>query len=411
MRLIVYSHDAFGLGNIRRMLAICQHLLATIPEVSILVLSGSPAIHNLTIPARLDYIKLPCLARDTNGKLAAKYLSSGVTETIKLRSNLIKTAILDFQPDLILVDKKPYGLLGELKPTLDLIKTRSSETKLVLLLRDILDAPKVTIQEWQSHGYYQAIQHYYDRVLAVGMAEVFNLVKEYQFPPIVAEKTKFCGYLQKDFPKISAPLIRYKLGLRKQDDKLIVVTPGGGEDGYSLIENYLAALPNIKQQYNCKTLIIFGSEMSTAERDKLVGMIKGCPDISYLNFTKHLMNYIQAADLVVSMAGYNTITEVLSLQKKAVVIPRCKPSQEQLIRAYCLMKLGLLTAISPHRLNELNLSHAIVRQLHENTVIPSNLNFDGLLNIKQEIINLLPKQNNVSLLTKQKDFDSYTVAM
>lgn len=76
IRLLVYSHDAFGLGNIRWMLAICQHLLATIPEVSILVLSSSPVIHNFKITARLDYIKLPCLERDRNSKLAAKYLVS-----------------------------------------------------------------------------------------------------------------------------------------------------------------------------------------------------------------------------------------------------------------------------------------------------------------------------------------------
>ena len=142
----MYSHDAFGLGNIRRMLAICQHLLETIPGISILVLSDSPAIHNFKIPAGLDYIKLPCLGRDRNGKLAAKYLTSDVTETVRLRSNLIQTAIINFKPDLVLVDKKPYGLLGELKPVLDLLKASSLKTKLVLLLRDILDAPQVTIK-------------------------------------------------------------------------------------------------------------------------------------------------------------------------------------------------------------------------------------------------------------------------
>jgi predicted glycosyltransferase len=410
MRLIVYSHDAFGLGNIRRMLAICQHLLATIPEVSILVLSGSPAIQNFTIPARLDYIKLPCVARDINGKLKAKYLSSDVTETVKLRSNLIKTAIFDFQPDLILVDKKPYGLLGELKPTLDVIKTYSPQTKLVLLLRDILDAPQVTIQEWQLQGYYQAIQHYYDRVLVVGMAEVFNLVKEYQFPQIAAEKTTFCGYLKKDFPQVPAHIIRQKLGLKTQAEKLIVVTPGGGEDGYSLIESYLTALPKIRQHYNCKTLVILGSEMSAVERDTLVKMMKKHPDVTFLHFTKHLMNYLQAADLIVSMAGYNTITEILSLNQKAVVIPRCQPSKEQLIRTYCLMKLGLLAAILPNKLTKANLSNAIIQQLNKKTVVSSILNFDGLVKIQKEIIKLLPAKT-VPISVNNQNFDSSPIFM
>ena len=389
----MYSHDAFGLGNIRRMLSICQHLLATIPEVSILVLSGSPAIHNFKIPAGLDYIKLPCLGRDRNGKLEAKYLTSDVTETVRLRSNLIKTAIINFKPDLVLVDKKPYGLLGELKPALDLLKASSLKTKLVLLLRDILDSPLETIKQWQQQGYCQVIQHYYDRVLVMGMPEVFNLVEEYQFPQIVKDKTVFCGYIKKDFPPISSCLIDRELGLKKRD-KLIVVTPGGGEDGYSLIKNYLSALSQIN--YDCKTLIVFGSEMPSADREKLLEIIKHHSNIITLDFTDRLMNYLQAADLVVSMAGYNTITEILSLGKKAVVVPRHKPSQELLIRALRMEKLGFLTAIALSKLTGKSLSQAIIQQLNNKSMDSSFLNFDGLLNIQKEIIDLL-NIYNVSL--------------
>ncbi len=410
MRLIVYSHDAFGLGNIRRMLAICQHLLDTIPEISILVLSGSPAIHKFKIPARLDYIKLPCLGRDRHGKLAAKYLTSNVTETVRLRSNLIETAIVNFKPDLVLVDKKPYGLLGELKPALDLLKTHSPKTKLVLLLRDILDAPQVTIKEWQNQGYYEAIQHYYDRVLVVGMSEVFNLVTEYQFPQIAAEKTVFCGYIKKDFSQIPAALVRQKLSL-KERDKLIVVTPGGGEDGYPLIENYLAALSQINRNYDCKTFIIFGSEMPSAERAKLSQITNLYPNIVTFEFTTHLLNYIHAADLVVSMAGYNTITEILSLGKKAVVVPRHKPSEEQLIRATRMEKLGLLTAIAPNELTGSSLSQAIIRQFKNDSRVASGLNFDGLLNIQQEIINSLPIHNEIDFVFNEAQGNFYSLAI
>lgn len=410
MRLIVYSHDAFGLGNIRRMLAICQHLLATIPEVSILVLSGSPAIHNFKIPARLDYIKLPCLGRDRNGRLAAKYLTSDIRETIKLRSSLIKAAMLNFKPDLVLVDKKPYGLLEELKPALDIIKTRSPQTKLVLLLRDILDNSQKTIKEWQQEGYYEAIQHYYDRVLVVGIAEVFDLVREYQFPPIVAEKTKFCGYIKKTCPPNSTALIRQELGVTPQE-KLIVVTPGGGEDGYALIKNYLLALSKIKSNNNCKSLIVFGSEMPAVEREKLAQMIAVYPNIITLDFTERLMCYLQTADLVVSMAGYNTITEIFSLGKKAVVIPRCKPSYEQLIRASRMHELGLLLSIAPQDVTIENFAEAIDRQLYRNDQISVILNFNGLANIQQEIQSLLPTAPTLSLVMNESLLYSYPIAI
>ncbi|ELS03718.1 putative glycosyl transferase [Xenococcus sp. PCC 7305] len=406
MRLLVYSHDAFGLGNIRRMLSVCRHLLENIPEVSILVLSGSPAIQNFTIPVRLDYIKLPFLGRDRNGNLAAKYLTSDVAETVQLRSNLIKTAIINFKPDLILVDKKPYGLLGELKASLDLLKTHAPRTKLVLLLRDVLDSPQVTIKEWQKQRYYQAIQYYYDRVLVVGTAEVFNLVKEYQFPQIIKENTIFCGYLRKKIPKISVELIREKLNLKEQE-QLIVVTPGGGEDGYSLIKNYLLAISNIRSKFSCKTLIVFGSEMPSKERQELLQTIDEYSNIITLDFTEHLMNYLQSADLVVSMAGYNTITEILSLGKKAVVVPRCKPSQEQLIRALRMESLGLLSAIAPDNLTPENLGQAISQQLDNNHKVISNLNFDGLINVQREILNLLPNHRKFGLPINSRYFNSF----
>ena len=142
MKLLVYSHDAFGLGNIRRMLAVCQHLLGVIPNLSILVLSGSPALHSLRLPRGLDYIKLPCVSRNTKGELDVRFLGESLEVTMRLRSQLIRAAIANFQPDLFLVDKKPTGLEGELEPALADLKANHSQCKLVLLLRDILDAPK-----------------------------------------------------------------------------------------------------------------------------------------------------------------------------------------------------------------------------------------------------------------------------
>ncbi len=112
MRLLVYSHDTFGLGNIRRMLAICKYLLNTVPRLSILLVSGSPVVHSFRMPVGLDYIKLPCLGRNESGELSAKYLCSQTKEITQIRADLIRSTVVNFKPNLILVDKKPYGLQG-----------------------------------------------------------------------------------------------------------------------------------------------------------------------------------------------------------------------------------------------------------------------------------------------------------
>ena len=66
-RIMVYSHDAFGLGNIRRMLSICKYLIKYISNLSILLVSGSPMLQSFRLPQGLDYIKLPCLNRGQAG--------------------------------------------------------------------------------------------------------------------------------------------------------------------------------------------------------------------------------------------------------------------------------------------------------------------------------------------------------
>ncbi|MEO0457541.1 MAG: glycosyltransferase, partial [Cyanobacteria bacterium P01_A01_bin.114] len=114
MRLMVYSHDAFGLGNLRRMLAICDYLLSCWPRLSILLVSGSPMLQGFRLPKRLDYIKLPCLSRGVSGELSAKYLGTSIEETVELRSQLIYSAAAHYKPDLLLIDKKPTGLRREL---------------------------------------------------------------------------------------------------------------------------------------------------------------------------------------------------------------------------------------------------------------------------------------------------------
>jgi predicted glycosyltransferase len=364
MRLLVYSHDAFGLGNIRRMLAICEHLLNEMDDLSILLVSGSPMLHGFRLPKGLDYIKLPCLNRGQTGNLAVKYLGTEIEETVKLRSDLILSTVANFQPDLVLVDKKPYGLKNELASTINYLQTALPETKLVLLLRDILDNPETTITDWQKHGYYTAIDKFYDLVLVVGMPEVFDLAKEYQFPTAVTQKLRFCGYISRSLGLKSCSHIKQELQISPQE-RLILVTPGGGEDGYQLINTYLSGLALLPAQHNLKSLIICGPEMPEEQKKNLYKTAHKSPSVQIREFTDDLLSYLGVADVIVSMGGYNTICEILSLKKRAVIVPRIKPSKEQLIRAERMAHLKLFKAIHPEQLNPQALINEVFSQLDQ----------------------------------------------
>jgi predicted glycosyltransferase len=404
MKLMVYSHDAFGLGNIRRMLEICQYLLKAIPNLSILLVSGSPMLQSFRLPEGLDYIKLPCLNRGESGHLSAKYLQLNVETTVKLRSDLILTTTLSYKPDLILVDKKPYGLKGELQETLHSLKTDLPNTKLVLLLRDILDLPQTTQTEWQQQGYYTAVHRFFHQVLVVGMPNVFNLAQEYNFPEAMTHKTRFCGYIRKEPGRKSCHSIRRELGLQPQE-KLVLVTPGGGEDGFPIVNTYLKGLPHLTDP-TIHSLIFCGPEMPVHQQKQLYQAAAQFPQVRIQEFTDDAMSYINASDLVVCMSGYNTITEVLSQGKWAIAIPRIKPSQEQLIRTERMAKLGLLHMIHPDDLTPEILSQRILDAFSQphRPLGASKLDLQGLPRIAESISRLLlhPVGSSVASLWLQQ---------
>jgi predicted glycosyltransferase len=76
-----------------------------------------------------------------------------------------------------------------------------------------------------------------------------------------------------------------------------------------------------------------------------------------------MMSLMNAADVVVSMGGYNTVCELLSLDKRAVVIPRVRPAEEQLIRAQRMAERGLFSFIHPDRLTPALLKYAVSKEL------------------------------------------------
>jgi predicted glycosyltransferase len=389
-RILVYSHDTFGLGNIRRMLEIAKHLVHQDPEVSVLILSGSPMLHAFRIPPRIDYIKLPCLTRSLQGEYGVKFLDLSYEQAIRLRSNLIMSAMLDFDPHLILVDKKPFGVSNELAAALDLLQRRGHRPKLVLLLRDILDTPEVTMQTWRKNGYFPAIDAYYDEVLVVGSREIFDLTTEYQFPATCQAKVRFCGYIRRSQGLKSIQEIRRDL--RIGDERMVLLTAGGGEDGYHLLTTYLQALALNNQAVAFKTLLVCGPEMADSQRRQILSLAANLPSVIVKEFVADMASYMGAADLVVAMGGYNTICEILTLRKRAIIVPRVRPVQEQWIRAERMQRLGLLTAIHPDELTAKGLLNAVHNELDCENVVARGLyqlDLDGLPRICQSLNALL----------------------
>lgn len=385
-RILLYSHDTYGLGHLRRSLLIASQVAKDIPRSRQLLLTGSMVAGAFGLPPRLDMVKLPALSKRSNGKYISRTLPTTVEETINWRKDMILQAVENFKPDLILVDKVAAGVEGELLPTLNHLKTYSPKTKIVLGMRDIEDCPRSTVAEWEAKGVYKLLDDVYDAILLYGDRAIFDPVVEYKLSEKAAAKVIQCGYLRRGTDVRCAADVRRELGV--EEKPLVLVTVGGGGDGDHIVNQYLEMLEAYDgDQLDFHSLIVTGPLMPEAKRKNLKQLAEK-RDVTFMEFTSDLPSYMAAADLVVSMAGYNTVCEILSLQKRALLIPRVNVRTEQLIRAQLLADSNWVSLLNPDQLTSQTLAKAITETLAKPlpNVFP---NLSGLGNISEAIDSLL----------------------
>ena len=350
LRIAIYSQDGFGLGHMQRTCSIAWEIYRLRPEASILTFSDSQLGQFFPISPHHDYIKLPSIAKDSPGNWNATHLSMSFPEILHLRKQLISNVLLNYTPDIFLVDHMPHGAMGELLPALETIKHSRIHTQVVLGLRDILDSPEVTVNRWQVEGAYDVIERYYARILVFGMQDVYNVVEKYQIPEGDASKVFYCGYVTNLAKASNADTIRARyLADKSTDTRLIVVMAGGGADAYPMMSTLIDALPKVLEDQSCVVAVITGPFMPAELITDLNRRATQLP-IHMMESVNDSLSYISAADLVIAMAGYNTSVEILRMKKPAILIPRAGPSAEQRTRARLFADKHWVDMIDPDEL-------------------------------------------------------------
>ncbi|MEO1182585.1 MAG: glycosyltransferase [Cyanobacteria bacterium J06636_28] len=145
-----------------------------------------------------------------------------------------------------------------------------------------------------------------------------------------------------------------------------------------------------------KTVIISGPEMPADQHHQFEAQVAPYPNVRLLEFSDDLISYLNAADAVVAMAGYNTTCEILSLRKSAIVVPRTRPVQEQWMRARRFAESGLLYAIHPQKLTSQTLSQTLEQALTAKPYAISTFRLDGLPRIAQLMQGLISSVSRTS---------------
>lgn len=343
-RVLFYSHDTYGLGHLRRTLALAGGVEARWPAASQLVVAGAAPFGSWAVPAGADWIKLPAVVKRGAESYEPRTLDLPFDAVSALRSDILLSAARHFRPDVLVVDHAPCGLRGEAVRTLRHL--HAAGTRLVLGLRDVLDESSVVRSTWTRTGVYELLDGVYDRILVYGARDVCDVVAEYGLSRAAAAKTRFLGYLGAVSTREPAE-VRRSLELRT--GTLVLVTAGGGADGVTLLRTMLAGMQARRSPgFDC--LVVAGPLMSDADRRELERLAEGSAYARLLPAVDDLADYVAAADAVVAMGGYNTTREILSFGTPAVIVPRVEPRQEQLIRARALAARGLVQCLHPAEL-------------------------------------------------------------
>jgi predicted glycosyltransferase len=319
-------------------LAIAEHLLGRERQFRVRLLTGSPVISDWSLPAGLDVTALPPVVktgvetyRPRNSQLPFGLIKA-------YREALILKAVIAEAPDVLLVDHAPAGMNAELLATLAFIRREMPSTHVVLGLRDILDAPQTVREIWSEQAIIPLIENLYDQIIVYGCRALFDVVAAYGLPATLAAKLRYSGYVAR--PSLPAR-VRPRSGPRT-----IVVTAGGGEDGFFLMEAYLDALTRLSPGA-VRSKIVTGPLMSAAQRQRLDARARASDAIEIITVTTDLPTLLDEADLIVSMGGYNTSVEIIGSGKPAILVPRAAPRAEQKLRADLLARLGYVWTVAP----------------------------------------------------------------
>jgi predicted glycosyltransferase len=337
-RFLLYSHDALGLGHVRRNLVIADALIARNPSASVILATSAEHADSLGVPDGVDLVRLPSVRKVANGRYTPRRLRIPAADMTDIRAGIMDAAVASYRPDVLLVDKQPLGAGDELRTAL--VRLRMEGGRAVLGLRDVLDDPAGVRAEWTPTRTSVVLEHY-GRILVYGRESVFDTLRRSGLPAELGARTRYCGYVtaQPIGDGTAARTIRsFRSGARSRP--IVLGTTGGGEDGQRVLEAFVEAAAGAPWD----AIAVTGPQLDAAAA-RAFRHRAAAAGVAVRTFVPELAGWFGVVDAVVCMGGYNTLAEALVRGAPTVCVPRTAPRREQLIRARALEDLDLLGVV------------------------------------------------------------------
>jgi predicted glycosyltransferase len=308
------------------------------------------------IPDGIDYVKLPSLQMvDRYRTWEPRDLPLPLKDVIELRTELLQDTVKTVAPDLLVADFMPAGPYGELLPALEQLER--SGGRAVAGFRDVIDDPAFVRQLWSEAGTYDVLRRYYTSICVYGDPRTIDFVRAYGLDDELAHRVRYCGYLGRRSPCANGETAA-------DEHPFVVATSGGGVDGPALLHAFVHAAARLQPQKGGRWVAVTGPLMADEDHAEIASSADA-DRIEVHRVIPELRNTIAEADCVVSMAGYNTVCDIMSFRRRSILVPRARPSREQSLRAQRLRAWGVADVIQADDLRPESLANAIENALEE----------------------------------------------
>ena len=363
MNIIFYCQYVWGMGHLVRSLEFARAL----SDHDVTLVAGGQDVE-LDLPGHVNLVRLPALYMDEMFTTLLPGDSGGTVTQIKQERKEILYALFEQkQPDVFIVELYPFGrsIFGfELEPLLEDIRTgKFGAVKTVCSLRDILVEKKDPVA--YEEKVLQKLNRDFDALLIhsdenlLRLNETFTRVDNIKIPVV------YTGLITQQADPAAGGILRQDLNI-SSEQKLIVASAGGGRSGYPLLTFVLDACEMLRDRLNFRLEIFTGPFMERKEFDKLAA--RALPGTRIQRYTRRFLDYLYAADLSVSLAGYNTCMNLLVTRVPALVYPYSR-QREQPMRVNKFKNLLPMKILNEDDVRTDRLSDFIIQMLDQKRII------------------------------------------
>ena len=380
---MIYCQYVYGIGHFVRAVELARGLSA---RFEVYLVSGGEAVPNFDVPASVTIIQLPAVYKnEADNFLSPVDPSQSLEQCFQLRETLLSQLVQSVEPDILITEHFPFGLLFEKEATglMQQVKRANPAVKIVCSVRDIIESSKGGGNDSYTC---ELINKWFDLVLVHGDKEFAPLATSFPKVGSITVPVVQTGYITR----------RIYSENKSSSIPTILVSVAGGRLGLELLEAVTDSHLEVKARINHRMILFSGAFQQDFDKQQRKVSSLSSNGITIQVFDRE--RYLQAlagASLVISLGGYNSIIESVSAGKSLLVYNRdfAGNNKEQDLRIRLFEQAGFLNVLTIEDLNNEKLSCTIINKLNSPEPTQDTIDVDGVKASCERLASLLVEQS------------------